>query len=257
MTRQLIVLVVIPDWLVRHAITDTLAGFTDHVIHPCPDVMAAAAALKRFAPDLVIIDAHLANVRAGQLLLLEACSGRPDLPVLRLIDGIPEESAATGHSGLFDPVEFMGAVDGLLALGAPESVGPTPGNASPDDPVSATVLVIDDDVMIRDLLVTLVSEPGIRVITAADGPAGLAAAATEAPDLVILDQMMPRMAGMAVLEQLRADGNPVPVVMLSAHRTDQLTWRGWSAGMSVFLDKPFDIDTLSRWVERLLRDGAQ
>ena len=178
--------------------------------------------------------------------------------MLRLVDGIPEERAATGHPDIYDAVEVLSVVDGLLARPVRPAAQPQ-GQTGPEGrPGCATRSSgdIDDDVMIRDLLVTLVSGPGVRVITAADGPAGLASAATEAPDLVILDQMMPRMAGMQVLEQLRADGNPVPVVMLSAHRTDQLTWRGWAAGMSVFLDKPFDIDTLSRWVERLLHNSS-
>lgn len=260
MAQQLIVLVVIPDEAVRQTITDVLRVATDHLIHECADVSTATAALRRFAPDLLIVDAHVADARAGQALLFNACAGRPGLPVLRLIDGVPDARSRSQASTEFDPVEFIEWVDRLLgAPDDPDAVRVPQGDHDEEtaiEPASATVLVIDDDVVIRDLLVTLVSGQGRRVITATDGPAGLAAVQAEEPDLVILDQMMPRMAGMQVLEELRAAGNRVPVVMLTAHGSDRLSARGWNAGVSLFLTKPFDATTLEKWVDRLLSAGA-
>lgn len=257
MAHQLSVLVVIPDEGVRVAVTDALEDVTDHLIRSCADVSAAESALRRVAPDVIVIDARLAALRVGRSLLMEACSGRPGLPVLRLRDGVAEDKVASREHPTFDPDDFLDSFESLVAVrGRTESRSTA---ASPPDPVEAvegapvTILVIDDDVIIRDLLVTLVSGPGRLVVTAADGPAGLSAVRQYEPDLVILDQMMPRMTGMQVLEQLRADGNNVPVVILSAHGTAVLTSRGWSAGMSQFLDKPFDVHTLSGCIDRLIQ----
>lgn len=261
MAQQLIVLVVIPDDAVRRTIADVLRVATDHLIHECADVVTATAAIRRVAPDLLVIDANLADVRAGEALLFQASAGRPDLPVLRMSEGVPEARRASEFDSEFDPVEFIEWVERLL--GTDRDVGEDAGRAT-HGPVAtevgeseATVLVIDDDGVIRDLLVTLVTGRGRRVITATDGPAGLAAVRTQQPDLVILDQMMPRMAGMDVLEELRAEGNLVPVVMLTAYGTDRLEARGWNAGVSLFLTKPFDATTLEKWVDRLLAPGRR
>src|SRR5262245_13459271 len=67
-----------------------------------------------------------------------------------------------------------------------------------------TVLVVDDDPDIVGALRTALECAGYRVLTAADGDAGLAAAEREAPDLVVVDMMMPKRSGFLVLEKLKA-----------------------------------------------------
>lgn len=260
MAHQLIVLVVIPDDAVRRTVADVLRVATDHLIHECVDVRGATEVLRRVAPDLVIADAVLADSRVGRELLFEACDGRPGLPVLRMVDGVPEARRTSNANDEFDPVEFIEWVERLLGNGGGQDSDAGPlvdlDIRPPGEQAASTVLVIDDDMVIRELLVALVSGPGRRVITETDGPAGLTAIREQRPDLVILDQMMPRMPGMDVLEALRAEGNHVPVVMLTAYGTDRLEARGWNAGLSLFLTKPFDATTLEKWVDRLLSAGA-
>ena len=77
-----------------------------------------------------------------------------------------------------------------------------------------TVLVVDDDPHIRDLLTFALGKAGLATREAGDGEAALAAIAERSPDLVILDINMPRMDGIEVCRRIRAQG-PLPVLFLS------------------------------------------
>ncbi len=81
------------------------------------------------------------------------------------------------------------------------------------------ILVIDDDYGIRNLVAEILDGEGYHVITAHDGPSGLAAALQNLPDLVICDERMPGLAGHEVCQQLYTNPHTsaVPVVMMSAH----------------------------------------
>ncbi|HEY0582264.1 MAG TPA: response regulator, partial [Chloroflexota bacterium] len=81
-----------------------------------------------------------------------------------------------------------------------------------------TVLVVDDDPALRDVLGSLLSEDGWRVTTASDGEAALAAIGREKPTAMVLDLMMPRVDGFEVLQQLRAEPTTrdLPVIVVTA-----------------------------------------
>ena len=106
-----------------------------------------------------------------------------------------------------------------------------------------TVLVVDDDPASRDLLARVLSREGFTVRTAADGRAGLAAAAASPPDVIVLDVIMPRMDGWAVLSALKADPRlaDVPVVMHTMFDDKNL---GFALGAADYLTKPVDRDRL-------------
>ena len=122
------------------------------------------------------------------------------------------------------------------------------------------VLIVDDDPDVRSLLRDLLELEDLDVVEAADGPAALNAVATENPDCVVLDIMMPGMSGLDVLRNIRS--NPatqeIPVILLTALTDDETTWAGWTSGASVFLPKPFEPDHLVEWIQRVLpsTDGA-
>lgn len=105
------------------------------------------------------------------------------------------------------------------------------------------VLVVDDDPAISSLVAFKIGRLGIRVSTAADGEAGLAAARELQPDLVVLDWMMPRMTGLEVCQALRADPDPrvarVPVLLLTAKAQENDVERGFAAGATDYVVKPF------------------
>jgi two-component system alkaline phosphatase synthesis response regulator PhoP/two-component system response regulator VicR len=106
----------------------------------------------------------------------------------------------------------------------------------------ARVLVIEDDRAISYLLRIVLEGDGHEVVLADDGSRGVAAATRRAPDVVILDVMMPFMDGFAVLEALREDARTVsiPVLMLSANQTEAVEERCYRLGAQAFIRKPFD-----------------
>ena len=106
-----------------------------------------------------------------------------------------------------------------------------------------TVLVIDDESAVRETVTRTLTADGIRVVGAADGEAGLRAARDIHPDLIILDVMMPKMDGWAVLTALKADPEvaDIPVVMLTMINDADL---GYVLGASEYLNKPIDRERL-------------
>lgn len=122
-----------------------------------------------------------------------------------------------------------------------------PSTAS--DPPS--ILVCDDDPNLREL-VRAVLGPGYRFVEASDGKEALTAMRELAPDLIVLDVMLPGLSGIDVLEAIRADdrlrGTPVVVITAWSHAEAE----AWTAGADRFVSKPFDPDDLSGAVEELL-----
>lgn len=114
------------------------------------------------------------------------------------------------------------------------------------------ILVIDDDPNITSLLRRALSYDGYTVALAGDGPAGLAAARDNPPDLVILDIMLPQMDGLEVCRRLRAGGD-VPILMLTARDDISDRVQGLDSGADDYLVKPFAVEELSARVRALLR----
>jgi DNA-binding response OmpR family regulator len=117
-----------------------------------------------------------------------------------------------------------------------------------------TVLVVDDEQDILDLVRFRLEHDGYRVITASDGQAGLALAREERPDLCILDVMMPKLTGLEVLAHLRADPATAdtPVILLTARGQDADVDRGFELGAQDYVTKPFSPKELRRRVHALL-----
>lgn len=115
------------------------------------------------------------------------------------------------------------------------------------------ILVVDDDVQIRQLLQDVLEFEGFDIRAAPDGLSALKALAERRPDCVLLDVMMPGMSGLDVLAAVRSDPrlDGLPVVMLSAASDDRTTWAGWSSGANCYLTKPFDVAEVIGWVHRL------
>lgn len=118
----------------------------------------------------------------------------------------------------------------------------------------ADILVVDDEAAVRGLVAETLELAGHEVVAVASGAEALAAVTIHRPDCVVLDVMMPGMSGLEVLAELRAEPSTadLPVVMLSARADDASTWKGWSAGASLYLTKPFDPLELQAQVDRLL-----
>ena len=103
--------------------------------------------------------------------------------------------------------------------------------------MSPTILIVDDEPAIAQILATLMNDEGFAARTARDGQEALALLAQGGVDLMLSDVMMPRMDGRALLAELRRRGDRTPVVLMSAVRARDLE-------DMPFVAKPFDVDEL-------------
>src|SRR4029077_2932809 len=94
---------------------------------------------------------------------------------------------------------------------------------------------------------------GYEVLTAPDGTAGLECALREAPDIVLLDVMMPRMSGLDVCKQLKAKRPSIPIIMLTARGQEVDKVVGLELGADDYVTKPFSIRELLARVKAVLR----
>lgn len=115
------------------------------------------------------------------------------------------------------------------------------------------VLVVEDDAAIRRGLCDALRFAGYNPVEAADGKAGLDAALTASPDLVLLDVLMPRMDGFAVLKEIRTALPQLPVIMLTAKGEEQDRVRGLRDGADDYVVKPFSATELLARVAAVLR----
>jgi GAF domain-containing protein/CheY-like chemotaxis protein/anti-sigma regulatory factor (Ser/Thr protein kinase) len=118
---------------------------------------------------------------------------------------------------------------------------------------AATVLIIDDEPAMRDLMHRFLSKEGLHVVTAATGEEGLRLAREHHPVAITLDVMMPGMDGWAVLAALKADLQMVdiPVIMLTMVDDKNL---GYALGASDYLTKPLDRERLTAVLQKYRRD---
>ncbi len=115
------------------------------------------------------------------------------------------------------------------------------------------ILLVDDDAEIIEAIRFALEAKGYSVLVARDGNQGLAMAEREAPDLMILDMMMPKRSGFLVLEKLRrTNPNPLRVIMITANEGSRHKAYAEMLGVDDYLRKPFAMDRLIETVERLL-----
>ncbi len=117
------------------------------------------------------------------------------------------------------------------------------------------VLVVDDDEPIAAALRRALEYEGLRVTIARDGPGALDAAGRDAPDLVVLDLMLPGLDGLTVCQRLRSSHASTLVLMLTARDATADRVRGLDAGADDYLVKPFAYEELLARVRALLRRG--
>ncbi|KQV77454.1 two-component system response regulator [Nocardioides sp. Root122] len=115
------------------------------------------------------------------------------------------------------------------------------------------VLVVDDDRAVRDSLRRSLEFNGYEVVLAADGAEALVTLGVQHPDVVVIDVMMPRLDGIETTRALRAAGNDVPVLVLTARDAVGDRVEGLDAGADDYLTKPFALEELLARLRALLR----
>jgi signal transduction histidine kinase len=118
-----------------------------------------------------------------------------------------------------------------------------------------TILIVDDEIQNRRVLEALLAPEGYRTVGVANGEDALASVAQSAPDLILLDIMMPGMDGYAVARSIKANATTasIPIIMITAHIDRSARLAALDAGVEEFLTKPVDRAELWLRVRNLLR----
>jgi len=126
------------------------------------------------------------------------------------------------------------------------------GDRRDTEPVSRTVLLVEDDARVRRVLRLALEDEGYTVIEAADGAAGLTALSAQPPDVVLLDLMLPDTDGFTVCRSIRRVSD-VPVIMVTARVDSHDVVAGLEAGADDYVTKPLVAKELSARIRALLR----
>lgn len=126
-------------------------------------------------------------------------------------------------------------------------------------PESPRVLIADDEPTLRSLLKTNLQLEGFETLTASNGAEALRVIREEAPDVVLLDVMMPVMDGWEVLEELsKSDNRHTRVILVTAKASAESQLHGWELGCDEYLTKPFDLDDMIERITQVVqRNGHQ
>ena len=116
-----------------------------------------------------------------------------------------------------------------------------------------TILLVDDEPSIAQLARMYIEREGFQTASAADGEKALEAAEKLKPALIVLDVMLPKLDGFEVCRRLRASGNPVPIIMLTARDEDIDKIIGLELGADDYLTKPFNPRELVARIKAILR----
>jgi DNA-binding response OmpR family regulator len=122
--------------------------------------------------------------------------------------------------------------------------------------MARTILVVDDEPVLRETLAEALDADGFRVVTAADGREALSRFREHQPDLVVLDLMLPELSGIEVCRIIRAESG-VPIVMLTAKSSELDKVVGLELGADDYVTKPFSLRELSARIRALLRRTEQ
>lgn len=121
------------------------------------------------------------------------------------------------------------------------------------------ILVVDDEPLIVKLLAQHLEEEGFTVLTAGDGREGLMKARTEAPDLILLDLILPKLNGYEVCTMLKQDTRyqRIPIVMLTAKAHEKDEQLGKACGANLYLRKPFQMPPLLEHLRTMIGSSPQ
>ncbi len=115
------------------------------------------------------------------------------------------------------------------------------------------LLLVEDDELLGDAVKTGLSQFGYVVDWLKDGESARLAIKTESFELIILDLGLPRLSGIGLLQSIRQDNNPTPVIILTARESVEDRIKGLDSGADDYITKPFDLNELSARIRALIR----
>jgi DNA-binding response OmpR family regulator len=122
--------------------------------------------------------------------------------------------------------------------------------------MAATILLVEDERKLRDLVRSYLERAGFTVLSTASGAEALSLATSASPDMLVLDLGLPDVSGETVAREVRAAG-PVPILMLTAKSAEEDRVRGLELGADDYVTKPFSPRELVLRVQAILRRGGQ
>lgn len=198
-------------------------------------------------PSVVLLDPVLPD-QSGLDVLAKLRASAPHLPVVIVSENLsPDVESRARELGVTDVLRKGLKMDVIMeAVRRALQHAGKPAAARPVAPVAeaATVLVVDDEPEIVELVGEFLERRGYRVQTATNGEDALALVKKEPPDLMLLDIYMPGMNGVDVLRRLKAQQSPVGVIMLTASQEETLLQEALDLGAFDVLSKPVNLDQL-------------
>ena len=233
------VLVVDDDDEVRHTLSEQLRmhGFE---VSEAADGLSAWTEIRQHPPHTVLLD--LAMPRLGGLETLKAIRAFDPSIVTVVVTGLsdPDLHRRALELGAVAVLEKpVGGAQLAKILGRPVGLPPAP----------ARVLVVDDNEEVREMLEELLASHGFEVATAANGDLALQAIARRAPDVILLDFVMPGLSGVEILKAIQTLAPRVKVIMVSGQATPEEGMRTLALGAFDFVSKPIDTAYLLRSVD--------
>jgi two-component system cell cycle response regulator DivK len=127
------------------------------------------------------------------------------------------------------------------------------------NPGERKILLVEDNEMNRDMLKRRLERKGYRVAVAVDGRQGLEMAASEGPDLILMDMSLPEIDGWEAARRLKADpaSSRIPLIALTAHAMAGDRQKALESGCDDYDTKPVDLPRLLEKIEALLKIGAK
>ena len=123
--------------------------------------------------------------------------------------------------------------------------------------MSEKIILVEDEIKLAQFLEMELSSEGYTVQVANDGMSGLILARESTPDLAILDWMLPGLSGLELCRRLRATGNKIPIILLTAKDEVSSRVEGLDAGADDYLVKPFNLEELSARIRALQRRSRE
>ncbi len=202
-------------------------------------------------PSVVLLDPALPD-KSGLDVLVKLRALAPHLPVVIVSENLSTEVESLARElGVTDVLRKGLKMDVIMeAVRRALQHAGKPAEARPASPVveggaeAATILVVDDEPEIVELLGEFLERRGYRVKTATNGEDALALVKKEPPDLMLLDIYMPGMNGVDVLRRLKAQQSPVGVIMLTASQEELLLQEALKLGAFDVLSKPVNLDEI-------------
>ncbi len=119
------------------------------------------------------------------------------------------------------------------------------------------ILVVDDDLMVRDMLYDFLREKGYQVVSAADGSSALNAVNHKKFDAVILDFKLPETDGITLLLQMKQKFPKIPIIMITGYPSDSSRDQAYQSGAAAFMEKPFKVTKLAATLKRAIRESKR